>query len=101
MTYNGDSGDYCDSSDTDNYCDRSDTGDYCDSSDTGDYCDSGDTGNCCDNGNTGDLPHSQASSVVCSSVCIQYNTRKWKSAKTGKAWEHPITWMTSGGRGLT
>ena len=27
------------------------------------------------------LPRSQASPVLCSSVCVQYNTRKRKSAK--------------------
>ena len=33
----------------------------------------------------------------CSSVCIQYNTRKQKSAKNGEGLGTPITWMMSGG----
>jgi len=43
-------------------------------------------------------PRSQASPVFCSSVCIQYNTRKRKSVKNGVGLGTPITWMTSGGR---
>ena len=32
-------------------------------------------------------PRSQASSIFCSSVCVQYNTRKQKSGETKKAWD--------------
>jgi len=34
----------------------------------------------------------------CSSVFVQYNTRKRKSAKNGEGLGTPIMWMTSGGR---
>ena len=37
-------------------------------------------------------------SLLCSSVCVQYNTRKWKSAKNGEGLGTPTTWMTSCGR---
>ena len=35
--------------------------------------------------------------VFCSSVCVQYNTWKRKSAKNGEGLGTLITWMTSGG----
>ena len=38
------------------------------------------------------------SPFFCSLVCIQYNTRKWKTAKNGKGLVSSITWVTSGGR---
>jgi len=34
----------------------------------------------------------------CFSVCVQYNTRKRKSAKNAEGLGAPIMWMTSGGR---
>ena len=34
----------------------------------------------------------------CSLVCIQYNTRKWKSGESREDLGTLITWMTSGGR---
>ena len=36
--------------------------------------------------------------LACSSVFIQYNTRKQKSTKNGEGLGTPITWMTFGGR---
>ena len=41
---------------------------------------------------------SQASPVFCSSVCVQHNTQKRKSAKNGEGLGTPIMSMTSGGR---
>ena len=43
------------------------------------------------------LPRSQASPVFCSSVCVEYNTRKQKSAKNGEGLVSFITCVTSGG----
>jgi len=40
----------------------------------------------------------QASPVFCSLVCVQYNTRKQKSAKNGEGLVSFITCVTSGGR---
>ena len=44
------------------------------------------------------LQNRASSSFFCSLVCVQYNTRKRKSAKNGEGLGTPITWMTSGGR---
>ena len=43
-------------------------------------------------------PRSQASPVFCSSVCVQYNTRKRKSVKNREGLVSFITCVTSGGR---
>ena len=101
VTMHGDSNDYCDES-----------GDYCDSSDTVDYCDMVTIVNIVALVTivtvvtlvtivtvvtlvtivtvvilvTCFIPRPPL--LFCSSVCVQYNTWKWKNAKMGKAWEH-------------